>query len=215
MSLRLRIQSLITGRRYAPEIDGDAAAWISARPRAYGHPERRVAIVDIEDRHQPAILDTTTMEMVWPAIPAEPVLDDAGLPVLDPETGGPVLTDPVPEIRRALMEVEPALYWWHHQNGLQHPTLDGADLVVAAQHSVTVEDITAEREAEARAEARRQRIREQIGQRGELIDLALAAGMSALFRGEPFSSIPQRYRRVLQRLETIALDPALQPGDEA
>ena len=69
--------------------------------------------------------------------------------------------------------------------------------------------------AQAQADARRQRIRDQIGDRSELIDLAVAAALGAIVRGDQISSIPQRYRRVLQRLETIALDETLWPGDES
>lgn len=78
-----------------------------------------------------------------------------------------------------------------------------------------IDDPTQDEQDRGKADQRRQRIRDEIGDRSELIDLAMASALGALFRGEPFSSLPQRYRRVLQRLEAVAKDPDLMPGDEA
>ena len=121
---RLDIVNLTTGLFYAPVTDEDPATFMAARTRAYGYPERRQSIVDLENRTLGTV-DHETLELVH-------IVEVDGEEV---------------EMRRALAEGL-GDWAWTESDGTEHPVrIDGDDIVSDAQHTVTVTDVTEELEA--------------------------------------------------------------------
>ena len=129
---RYNITNLITGNQYAI-TDADLERFgqsiterVAVKTNAYGHQERRF----------PAAGEGWSIEQGVDGL--EHVTAEVEVTTYTDMEGIEQQTDPVPEIRRPLQEVRPEWY------RVAEPTLDGLEVVVPAEHTIVVEDISAE-----------------------------------------------------------------------